>query len=115
MTETSTVSAVTAAATDSGLDAAVRVATHDGERRRAGGLEMTRRLEDGVVLDGAHHQVTSAFRAPALEHAANRQVVRLGAGSGEDDLALRASEHRGEPVPGRVDRRARRPPRLVHR
>ena len=76
---------------------------------------MTRGLEDCVVLDCAHHQVTSALRAPALEDAANRQVVRLGAGSREDDLALRASEHGGEPVPGRVDRRARRPPRCVNR
>lgn len=89
-----------------GGDAAVAVAGGDGERGQTDGLEMTSGLEDRVVLDRGHHHVPAQLRAPALEHAAQREVVRLGARPGEDDLALRASEHRRDPVAGAVHGRA---------
>ena len=51
------------------------------------------------MLDRADHDVTAALGAPALEHAAEGQVVGFGAGAGEDDLTLRAAEHRGDAIP----------------
>ena len=92
------------------VDAAVSIAAGDGVRGQAGFLEMPRGLEDRIVLDRTHHQVMAALRAPSLHHPAHREVVGLGARSGEDDLALRATEHRRDPVAGRVDRGARSAP-----
>jgi hypothetical protein len=91
------------------------VAAGDGDRARAGTLEVTRGREDGVVLDRAHHHVPTPFIAPALEHAAQRQVVRLRARPREDDLALRASEDCRDPVARPVDRRTRGATGCVHR
>ena len=98
-----------------GTDATLAVASGDGDRGHTGLLEVVCRLENRVVLDRTHHDMPAALTAPALEHPADRQVVRLGAGTREHDLSLRAAQHCGDPVARPVDGRTRHPAGLVHR
>ena len=60
------------------------------------------RVQHGVVLDGG----ADDRAAPRAEHAAHGEVVGLGAAAGEHDLAGLAAHHRGQALPGPVERGA---------
>ena len=68
-----------------------------------------RGVQYGVVLGGDRHQAV-ALCAARLERSAQSKVVGLGASAGEDDLARRRPDRRGDLLARLVDERARRAP-----
>ena len=70
--------------------------------------------EPGVMLDAARDEARATCLARP-GHALDCQVDRLGAASGEDDLARLSVERRGESLAGLVERRSGRPAIAVNR
>ena len=60
-----------------GFERARRLAADDRHLGSADVFQPSGRLEHRVVLDGRNHQVAAPPRAPALQRAAQPQVVRL--------------------------------------
>ena len=84
------------------VDAAVGFALHDRDVGLTPLTERQRGAENGLVLDGADHEVAAPLGSPALHHSAHREVVGLGAAAGECQLAWGAAENGGDAVTGVV-------------
>ena len=64
--------------------------------------KVARGVEDRVMLDRRRHEAI-ALAATRLQRAAQREVVRLGAAAGEDDLARRRADRRRDLLARGVD------------
>ena len=77
-------------------------------------LEVLQRVEHRVVLDRAGHDSMAAALARP-RGALQREVQRLGAAAGEDDLARTRPDRAGDTLMGLVERSARSPAVRVRR
>ena len=114
ISDTSSVSARSAGAHGLGRHAAGLVRL-DQRDREALLLELLAGVEHRLVLGARAHDVAAAApaRARGARHAEQRQVVGLGGAGGEDDLARRGADQRGDLGARRLDALLRRESRPV--
>ena len=112
MTDTRAVSSVSAARSASG-DTMPLSSTGSRVVCPAAPGQRLERVEHRLVLDGAGDQVLPAGRLERLGHAADGEVVALGAAAGEDDLGRIGADQRGHRRSGLVDDRLGPLPEVV--
>ncbi len=87
----------------SGVHQAVAVHRHVGHVKAKVLLQLLDGVADGVVLDGRGDDVVLLGAvAPLKGHAAQGQVVALGAATGKDDLVGRAAQDVGHRLAGLI-------------